>query len=67
MGKFSTDLLVKPCIHDASWLARVKSRECPPRRFIQVMESSAGWRLKRVATSTTLQLGDQELATARNA
>jgi hypothetical protein len=37
-----------------SWLARFKSRGCARRRFMQVMESSTGWTLKRVATSIIL-------------
>jgi hypothetical protein len=50
--------------HDASWLARVKPRECglarvKPREcarwcFMHIMTNWTGWTLKRVATSITL-------------
>jgi hypothetical protein len=44
-------LAFKSRLHDASWLARVKSRGCGRRRFMQHMESSTGWTSKRVASS----------------
>jgi hypothetical protein len=33
---------LKPRVHDASWLARVKAQGCARRRFMQVTESSTG-------------------------
>jgi hypothetical protein len=44
----------KPRLRDASWLARAKFRGRASWRFVQVMESSRGWTLKRVATSIVL-------------
>jgi hypothetical protein len=44
----------KARLHDASLLARVTTRGCECRRFMQVIESSKGWTLKRVATSIIL-------------
>jgi hypothetical protein len=41
----------KPCLHVASWLARVKFQRGKRTRFMQIMESSAGWNLKRIPTS----------------
>jgi hypothetical protein len=47
----SARLSLKPRLHDASFLARVKSRGCARRRLMQVMGSWTGWTFKRVATS----------------
>jgi hypothetical protein len=41
-------MLLKPRLRDESWLARVKTRGCAPRRFMLVMHSSTGCVLKRL-------------------
>jgi hypothetical protein len=35
-GSWKVHFFVKPCLHDASWLAQVKCEECTRRRFMQV-------------------------------
>jgi hypothetical protein len=54
VGHHSVIMSFKPRLHDASWIARVKPRECARRRFMHVMESSTGRSSKRVVTSITL-------------
>jgi hypothetical protein len=37
---------LKPRVHDASWLAQVKTQECTRRRFTQITGSMTGSNLK---------------------
>lgn len=53
-GKSHSQCSIKMCLHDISWLVRVKYPGCARRRSMQVMGSSTGLTLKRSAASTIL-------------